>query len=177
MALADLERTFSGYLAQALAPSTLQMYQSGQGRLPRFCMEACLQPMPLGEHSLYLCGPSGIPRPNPRTLLHEGWLSASAIEQTQPLPLRDPSGIPRPSLRHMSAVHYFHIMGGHRDPFSPGFPPRLQYVVRGFKWMPRPPSHLWLPLTPPLLQAIKTCWEARAAEFDTVMLRSQSACV
>ena len=48
--------------------------------------------------------------------------------------------------------------------------PRLQYVVRGIKRAPRPPSRPWLPLTPSLLQAIKTCWAARAVEPDMVMV-------
>ena len=48
--------------------------------------------------------------------------------------------------------------------------PRLQYVVRGIKRTPRPPSRPWLPLTPSLLQAIKTCWAARAVEPDMVMV-------
>ena len=64
-------------------------------------------------------------------------------------------------------------MAGHGDPFTPGGFPRLQYVVRGIKRAPRPPSRPRLPLTPSLLQAIKTCWAARAAEPDTVMLWGQ----
>ena len=46
----DLERILSGYIAQALAPSTRQTYQSGQRRFLRFCTEAGLQPLPLSEH-------------------------------------------------------------------------------------------------------------------------------
>ena len=80
--------------------------------------------------------------------------------------------VPQTVKAYLSAIHYFHIMAGHGDPFTPGGFPRLQYVVRGIKRAPRPPSRPRLPLTPSLLQAIKTCWAARAAEPepDTVML-------
>jgi hypothetical protein len=61
-------------------------------------------------------------------------------------------------------------MAGHGDPFVPGAFPRLQYAVRGIKRAPRTPSRPRLPLTPPLLLAIKVHWEPKAADYDTVML-------
>ena len=67
-----------------------------------------------------------------------------------------------------AAIHYFHITAGHGGPFAPGALPHLQ--VRGIKRAPNTPLRPQLPLTPPLLQAIKTCWESRAAEHDTVMI-------
>jgi hypothetical protein len=93
----------------------------------------------------------------------------------QPLPLREnllrlfvahlatQGLVPQTVKAYLSAIRYFHIMAGHG-----GFP-HLQYVVRGIKRAPRPPSRPRLPLTPSLLQAIKTCWAARAVEPDMVM--------
>ena len=78
--------------------------------------------------------------------------------------------VPQTIKAYLSAIRFFHIMAGHGDPFAPGALPRLQYVVRGIKRAPRSPSRPRLPLTPPLLQAIKTCWAPKAAEADTVML-------
>ena len=78
--------------------------------------------------------------------------------------------VPQTIKSYLSALRYFNIAADYGDPFHPGAFPRLQYVVRGIKRAPRPPSRPRLPITPPLLQAIKACWEPRAAQFDTVML-------
>ena len=142
LALPDLESTVSGYLAQSLAPSTFRTYQSGKRRFLRFCTDAGLQPLPLTEN--LLC-------------LFVAYLASQGL-------------VPQTIKAYLSAIRYFHIMAGHGDPFTPGGYLRLQYVVRGIKRAPRPPSRPWLPLTPSLLQDIKTCWAARAAEPDTVML-------
>lgn len=142
MAVTELERTVSGYLDQSLAPATTRTYQSGQRRFLRFCTEAGIQPLPLNEHTLCLF------------VAHLGQqgLAPQTIES------------------YLSALRYFHITAGHGDPFTPGAFPRLQYVVRGIKRAPRAPSRPRLPITPPLLQAIKSCWEPRAAQFDVIML-------
>ena len=142
LALPDLESTVSGYLAQALAPSTLRTYQSGQRRFLRFCTDADLQPLTLSEN--LLC-------------LFVAHLASQGL-------------VPQTIKAYLSAIRFFHIMAGHGDPFAPGALPRLQYVVRGIKRAPRSPSRPRLPLTPPLLQAIKTCWAPKAADADTVML-------
>ena len=52
--LSQLEENVSFFLGQALAPSTLRSYRSGQKRFLRFCQEAILQPLPLTEHVLCL---------------------------------------------------------------------------------------------------------------------------
>ena len=78
--------------------------------------------------------------------------------------------VPQTIKAYLSAVRYFHIMAGHGDPFAPGALPRIQHVVRGIKRAPRPPSRPRLPLTLPLLQAIKSRWASRSADLDRVML-------
>ena len=142
LALPNLESTVSGYLAQAIAPSTLQTYQSGQRQFVHFCAEAGLQPLPLSENSLCLF------------VAHLGFQGL----------------IPQTIKVYLSAIRFFHIMASHGDPFTPMERPHLQYVVRGIKRAPRLPLWPRLPLISSLLQGIKTAWAPRAAEADTVML-------
>ena len=71
---------------------------------------------------------------------------------------------------YLSAICYFNIIAGNGDPFWPGAFPRLQYVLRGIKQSPRPPSQPRLPITPPVLRAIKSVWASRAHDLDYIML-------
>ena len=103
LALPDLEKAVSGYLAQTLASSTRRMYQSGHRRFLRFCADAGLQPLPLSEN--LFC-------------LFVAHLASQGL-------------VPQTVKAYLSAIRYFHITAGHRDPFAPGALPRLQYVVRG----------------------------------------------
>ena len=71
---------------------------------------------------------------------------------------------------YLSAIRYFHIIAGSGDPFCPGAFPRLQYVLRGIKRAPRLPSQPRLPITPPVLKAIKSVWASRGHDPDYIML-------
>ena len=134
LALANLEETLSGYLAQSIAPSTLRTYQSGQRRFLRFCTDSGRQPLPLSEHTL---------------CLFVAHLASQGL-------------VPQTIKSYLSAIRYFNVMVGHGDPFIPGAFPLLQYAVRGIKRAPRSPSRPRLPLTPSLLLSIKSHWEPRA---------------
>ena len=71
---------------------------------------------------------------------------------------------------YLSAVRFFHISAGHGDPFGPGAFPRLQYVLRGVKRVPKPPARPRLPITPQILRGLKSQWSPLAADQDYVML-------
>ena len=136
LALHNLENHVSHYLGQAVAPSTSQAYQSGQRRFSSFCQEAGLQPLPLTESLLCL------------------FVSHLAVV-----------GLTHSTIKsYLSAVRFFHITAGQGDPFVPGAFPRLQYVLRGIKRAPHPAPRLRLPITPSLLNSMKSVWESRAAD-------------
>ena len=119
-----------------------QTYQSGQRRFTRFCCDAGLQPLPLTENLLTL------------------FVSHLATE-----------GLAHTTIKsYLSAVRFFHITAGHGDPFIPGAFPHLQYVIRGIKCAPRPPSHSHLPITPSLLRSLKSVWVSKPADADCIML-------
>ena len=83
--------------------------------------------------------------------------------------LRGSPGVARPSPPdHQGVLVSNTLLPHHGRPWGL-LHTRRQYVVRGIKRAPRPPSRPRLPLTPSLLQAIKTCWAARAVEPDMVM--------
>ena len=71
---------------------------------------------------------------------------------------------------YLSAVRHYSIMAGHGDPFSPGAFPLLQYVLRGVRRVPRPPTQPRLPITPEILRHIKSQWASHGGETDYVML-------
>lgn len=109
-------------------PSTLQAYRSGQRRFSRFCSDARLQPLPLTE-----------------TLLSLFVSHLAAV------------GLAHQTIKsYLSAVRYFHISAGYGDPFPPGAFPLLQYILRGIKRSPRPPSRPRLPITPSVLRSMKS---------------------
>ena len=58
-------------------------------------------------------------------------------------------------------------MGTH---FGPEAFPRLQYVLRGVKRVPKPPARPRLPITPQILRGLKSQWTPLAADQDYVML-------
>ena len=71
---------------------------------------------------------------------------------------------------YLSAIRFFSITTGHGDTFIPGAMPVLQYVLRGVKWCPRPPSRTCLPLIPAILRAMKAQWIPHAQELDYITL-------
>ena len=107
--LNQLETNVSHYLGQALAPTTLQSYQSSQRRFTQFCDQAGLHPLPLSEKMLSLFV----------SHLAADWLAHQTIKC------------------YLSAVRFFHISAGHANLFSPGAFPRLQYVLGDIKRAPR----------------------------------------
>ena len=46
----------------------------------------------------------------------------------------------------------------------------MQYVIRGIKRAPRPPSRSRLPITPSLLRSLKSVWASKPADADCIML-------
>ncbi len=71
---------------------------------------------------------------------------------------------------YLSVVRHYSIMAGHGDPFSPGAFPMLQYVLRGVRRSPRPPTQPRLPITPRILRLIKNQWAPHGGETDYRML-------
>ena len=133
-------RTF--YLGQSLAPSTRQLYKSGQRRFFQFCQEATLQPFLLSEQLLSMFV----------AYLGKEGLSHQTIKS------------------YLSAVRFLSISTGQGDPFCPGAMPVLQYVLRGIKRMPKSPPQTRLPVSPVVLRALRMQWECHASNCDFVML-------
>ena len=71
---------------------------------------------------------------------------------------------------YLSAVHFHHILTGGGDPFCPGAFLVLQYVLRGIKHAPRPPSRPRLPITPSLLRSIRSVWSNNAHDVNYITL-------
>ena len=120
----------------------MRSYRSGQTRFLRFCQEAGLQPLPLSEQ--VLC-----------------WFVAK---------LGSDSLAYQTIKCYLSAVRHYSVMAGHGDPFSPGAFPILQYVLRGVRRAPRPPTQPRLPITPQILRHIKSQWAPHCGETDYKML-------
>ena len=141
LVLTQLEENVSFYLGQALAPSTVRSYKSGQKQYLCFCQDAGLQPLPLSEHVLCLF----VAQLAKENLTHE------TIKC------------------YLSAIRYFNIVAGHGDPFGPGIYP-LQYILRGVKCIPRSPTRPRLPITPSILPCLKFQWSPHAADANFIML-------
>ena len=142
LVLARLEENVSFYLWQALAPSTVGSYKSGQKRYLCFCQDARLQPLPLSERVLCL------------------FVAQLAKENLTHQTIKC----------YLSAVCYFNIGAGYGDPFGPGIFPMLQYVLRGVKRVPRLPTCPRLPITLPILQCLKFQWSPHASDANFIML-------
>ena len=140
--IGQLEENVSHYFGQALAPSTLQSYRSGQNRFLKFCHDAALQPWQLTECVLCLFVAQ----------LGKENLSHQTIKC------------------YLSAVHFFSITMVLGDPFGPGTMPVLQYVLRGVKRMPKMPARTRLPVTPAILRSLKSQWARHAGRINYVML-------
>ena len=137
--ISQLEENVSYYLGQALVPSILWSYRSGQKQFLQFCHDSALQPWPLTEHLFCLF----VGKEN---LCHQ------TIKC------------------YLSTLRFLSITTGRGDPFGPGAFPVLQYVLRGVKWVPRPPAHTRLPVTPAILRTLKSWWAPHVCEIDYVML-------
>ena len=141
--LSQLEANVSVYLEQALAPSTLRTYTSGQHRFLRFCQDADLSPLPLTEQTLSFFV---------AYLGREG-LTHQTIKC------------------YLSALHFMQIKAGQGDPFAAGAFPQVQYVLRGIKRSPRLRSpRPRLPITPAILRQLRVVWSPLASDPDYVML-------
>lgn len=64
----------------------------------------------------------------------------------------------------------FCTTSGQGDPFTPGALPLLQYVLRGIKYMPKPASHIRLPITPTILRCLKAQWAQEVNHALSCML-------
>ena len=139
-----MEDNVSRYIGQALAPSTLRSYESGQRRYLKFCNDASLPLWPLTEHSLCLF------------VAHLG--SEGLTHQTIKC--------------YLSSIRFLSISTGRGDPFSPGALPLLQYVLRGVRRTPRLPrqSRNRLPITPSILRTVRSQWAPNASNVDYVMM-------
>ena len=72
---------------------------------------------------------------------------------------------------YLSALRFMQISAGLSDPYASSVWPRLEYVLKGVK-RPRgeQSSKPRLPITPDILRRIRTVWQRRFAERDTIML-------
>ena len=140
--IGQLEDNVSFFLSQALAPSTLRSYKSGQKRFLQFCCDAAIKPWPLTERVLCMF----VAQLGKESLTHQ------TIKC------------------YLSAVRFLSISTGQGDQFSPGAMPVLQYVLRGIKRVPKPPTRTRLPITPAILRALKTQWAQHARDVNYVML-------
>lgn len=127
-----------------LAESTHKLYACGTRRYLKVCSAAKLVPMPATEDTL--CHFAA-------TLATEG-LRHRTIKS------------------YMAGIRHWHISDGYGDPFAAGLH-RLHYVMRGVKraeGMAGITKRERRPITPDLLQKIKSVWDPRAHDADIVML-------
>ena len=137
-----MEENVSFFLGQALAPATVRSYRSGQGRFLRFCHDTGLQPLPVTEQLMCM------------------FVAQLGTE-----------GLAHQTIKcYLSAVRHYSIMAGQGDPFGPGAFPVLQYVLRGVRRSPRAPAQPHLPVTPQILQHLKSQWTCHAGELKYMML-------
>lgn len=150
MDILQLEESVSGFLAKALAPSTLRTYGAGQRRFMTFCNAAGVSPLPVSEQSL---------------CMFVAWLAKD--------------GLTHQTIKsYLSAVRHFHILARYGDPFAGDPFPILQYVLRGIKRTPtqtaRQPR---LPITPQILRILKQRWQTTAANDSDYIMFWAACCM
>ena len=141
--LAQLEADVQSYFEHGLTPSTRRTYALAKRRYATFCQSASLASLPLSEGTL---------------CKYVAYLAKQDLKHQ--------------SIKcYLSALRHLQIEAGLGDPYAPGAFPRLEYVLKGVKQTPsgqaRPAR---LPITPVILRGLKSVWQRRASDPDTVML-------
>ena len=132
------------YFQSALAPASRRSYSSAQQRYLTFCTTFRLPPLPAVEHRLCQFA----------SYLAVDKLAHSTIQN------------------YLSAVRHMQIASGLPDPEIANMP-KLEGVMKGIKTTQAQEQHsklTRLPITPNILRAMGTVWEARGATPDHMML-------
>lgn len=132
-------------IKESVAPSTSRVYSSAQKKYLTFCNDIKAIPLPLNEQQLCRFV----------VFLDDSHLQHSTIKG------------------YLSALRRFQIVQGMGDPFVSSWP-LLEYVLKGIKSRQAKKVPLSakarLPITPPLLLAMRSFWEKDKHNVDNIML-------
>ena len=139
------------YYAQGLAASTVKTYKSAQGRYLAFCTKYGVSAVPVMEN--ILCS----------------FVSVLANQ-----------GLKHQTVKcYLSAVRHLQVSQGFAEPFQGVSMPRLEYVLRSIKKHQARNSKggaTRLPITPGILQTLKTTWETSPLENPKDAIMIWAAC-